>query len=80
MSWGAGSRSLGARPFKREPEPVKDIYKNGSQELGARPFLEGTGAYSQVKKGIGSPTLSIIEALVFLKKCQNYDGTDRYDF
>ena len=24
-----------------EPEPVKEIYKNGSKEPGARPFLEG---------------------------------------
>ena len=25
-----------------EPEPVKEIYKNGAKELGARPFLEGS--------------------------------------
>ena len=27
---------LGSGPYKREPEPVKEIYKNGFQELGTK--------------------------------------------
>ena len=45
---GAGAEAIN-NPLKTaprsrvflEPEPVKEIYKNGSKEPGARPFLEG---------------------------------------
>jgi stage V sporulation protein SpoVS len=41
---GAINNPLKTAPRSRvflEPEPVKEIYKNGSKEPGARPFLEG---------------------------------------
>ena len=41
-----GSREPGARSFYRgpEPEPVKEIKKNGFQEPGVGPVLEGAGS------------------------------------
>ena len=63
-SWSRQTNLRGAGAGKpknesREPEPIKEIYKNGSQEPEARPFLEEDGAESwkPVYKGTGSPTL-----------------------
>ena len=46
----------------REPEPVKEIYKNSSHEpeAGAGPFLKGAGPFLKgagAEKMNGSPTL-----------------------
>ena len=43
---GAGKNLLKKSPRSQaflEPEPIKEIYKNGSIESGARSFLEGAG-------------------------------------
>jgi hypothetical protein len=40
---------LGRRTFL-EPEPLKEIYKNGYKEPGARSFSEEAGAESRFKK------------------------------
>ena len=59
---GAGKNALKSTPRNRaflEPEPVKEIYKNGSKEPGAMLYSEGAESESQepVKKDTGSPTL-----------------------
>ena len=42
--FSVGEPKLGSMPFKREPEPIKEIYKNRSKEPKSGPFIEGAGA------------------------------------